>query len=290
MSEQHNQLEPISDLEEIAYRACLNIIHRGMCFYFEVGSALLEIYDGKLYRSRFKSFLSFLKSEVRIEGHAIHYSYARKLMASAEFTQNLIAAQQVDTLVESVTIGDTFPLPTAERQTRALQGLPPEQQVEVWKAAVEEVGGNVPSGRIVAETANAMKAQPQVSVFTEEEEDEPEEVRKPERSKRTFEGSWFKCVSGSLEQKGRWMWLKVFSPSTQKEFPFAFPVKELLLAGWQPPEEIPEEIEGEKLLDPDVSDYLQKQTAKANAVRKRMAEQIPIETPQITTLEGFFND
>ncbi len=40
-------------------------------------------------------------------------------------------------------------LPTAEGQVRPLTKLEPQQQQEVWQAAVEEAGGKVPPARIV---------------------------------------------------------------------------------------------------------------------------------------------
>ena len=45
-------------------------------------------------------------------------------------------------------------LPTKESQCRPLAKLPPKQQREVWRTAVERANGKVPSARIVKEIVN----------------------------------------------------------------------------------------------------------------------------------------
>jgi hypothetical protein len=58
------------------------------------------------------------------------------------------AAVVFDNLAEKCDPMDHI-LPTNERQVRPLTKLEPQQQQEVWQAAVEEAGGKVPSGRVV---------------------------------------------------------------------------------------------------------------------------------------------
>ncbi|MCC2692854.1 hypothetical protein [Nodularia sp. LEGE 04288] len=58
------------------------------------------------------------------------------------------AADVFDNLLEKCDPLDHI-LPTNERQVRPLIKLEPQQQQEVWQAAVEEAGDKVPSGRVV---------------------------------------------------------------------------------------------------------------------------------------------
>ncbi len=60
----------------------------------------------------------------------------------------LIRAAGVIDNLKVTTNGCNF-LPTSERQVRPLTKLTPDEQRIVWEEAVEEVGGKVPSGRVV---------------------------------------------------------------------------------------------------------------------------------------------
>ena len=65
------------------------------------------------------------------------------LISASEVVDNLKCQQIVDTNK------NTNILPTKESQCRPLAKLPPERQREVWRTAVEQVEGKVPSVRII---------------------------------------------------------------------------------------------------------------------------------------------
>lgn len=95
-----------------------NRIETGLKTFREVGNALMSIRDGRLYRSKFKTFEDYCR-----ERWGFARNYANKMIAAAEVVSNL---------------GTTVPIPTSERQARPLASLPPEQQPEAWKAATEK--------------------------------------------------------------------------------------------------------------------------------------------------------
>lgn len=95
------------------------VIQRGLSNFVEVGEALLEIRDGKLYR----------------ESHATFEDYCRDKwnMAQQSATRFMRAAETV-TALKSEPIGS---LPLTESQARPLTALEPEAQREAWEAAQE---------------------------------------------------------------------------------------------------------------------------------------------------------
>src|SRR5690349_7927128 len=81
----------------------------------EVGKALLEIRDRRLYREEFASFEIYCRERWQVGDR-----HARRLIASAEAIEN---------------IRPKGPIPTYETVVRPLTGLQPEEQREAWKLA-----------------------------------------------------------------------------------------------------------------------------------------------------------
>jgi hypothetical protein len=108
-------------------------IAEGASTFIAVGSALLQIRDGKLYHPQYNSF-----EEYCLEKWDMDHSHAYRLMNSAQVVENL----------KSSPIGEL--LPANEAQTRPLTLLPKEQQAEAWNKAVESApkGKNPSAGRV----------------------------------------------------------------------------------------------------------------------------------------------
>jgi hypothetical protein len=108
--------------------------------FVEIGSALSEIRDQRLYRLTSPTFESYCRQK-----WAMAASRARQLIGAAEVVSNLqdksVTTVTISTSGKSVT---AIPLPLSERQTRALSGLASEQQRQVWEKSVETAQG-VPS-------------------------------------------------------------------------------------------------------------------------------------------------
>ena len=103
-------------------------IERGMQTFVEVGLALMEIRDGRLYRAEFGTFEEYCQ-----ERWGWTRQRANQLIASADVVSNL----EMTTIVVK---------PSTESQARPLAALPPAQQREAWERVLE----TAPNGKITA--------------------------------------------------------------------------------------------------------------------------------------------
>lgn len=101
-------------------------IENGLRTFVDVGNALLEIRDGRLYRQSFATFEDYCRERWGMQRH-----YANRLIAAAEVTANLVP------------IGT---IPATESQARPLTTLEPDQQRAAWRRAVE----TAPNGKVTA--------------------------------------------------------------------------------------------------------------------------------------------
>lgn len=114
--------------------------------FFEAGKALAELRDRRLYRSTHKTFEEYCRDRFSYTHRHVNYLIAASLVVdNIKMGTNGSQNEEAD---EMGTNGSQI-LPTSERQVRPLIALEPQQQQEVWQAAVQEAGGKVPSGRIV---------------------------------------------------------------------------------------------------------------------------------------------
>lgn len=105
------------------------VIERGLQTFVDVGTALMEIRDSRLYRESHGTFEEYCR-----ERWGFTDRRARMMIAAAEVAGNL----QTGTIVPV--------LPTTESQARPLTSLPADTQREVWQRAVE----TAPNGKITA--------------------------------------------------------------------------------------------------------------------------------------------
>ena len=118
-------LDPRGDLRELE-----QVIERGQRTFIEVGSALQDIRDERLYRDTHDTFEAYLANRwPEIGKRRIH-----QLMDAAQVAAN-------------VNPGSLAPI-TNERQARPLVGLEPDQAREAWEAATEAHGAT-PTGEQV---------------------------------------------------------------------------------------------------------------------------------------------
>jgi hypothetical protein len=132
--------EPVKDLsvqEEKRLEQLENVVVENFKTFIQVGQALAEIRDRKLYRMKAMTFEKYCK-----ELFDIAKSRARELINATDVVQNLRHGGGFN---------DDHPLlPLNERQARPLTKLRPEQQVAVWKAAVE----SAPQGKVTSSHIN----------------------------------------------------------------------------------------------------------------------------------------
>jgi len=105
------------------------VIEQGLQTFVEVGTALLEIRDGRLYRQTHATFEEYCR-----ERWGFTDRRARMLISAAEVVSNIKS-------------GTTVPiLPDSERSIRPLTHLDPDTQREAWTKAVD----TAPNGKVTA--------------------------------------------------------------------------------------------------------------------------------------------
>lgn len=102
-------------------------IERGLSSFIEVGNALAEIRDGRLYGVEYDTFEEYCQGKWQLSRRHVD-----RLVASSQIVANLRP------------IG--LKLPATETQARPLTNLSPKQQTEVWQAAVS----TAPNGKVTA--------------------------------------------------------------------------------------------------------------------------------------------
>lgn len=117
----------MNELEVNRLIECEAVIERGLKTFTDVGNALLEIRDSKLYRAEFGTFEDYCR-----ERWAMSRPRAYQLIEAAETVSGL------STIVDI--------LPKTESQARPLAKLEPEQQREVWQQVID----TAPMGIITA--------------------------------------------------------------------------------------------------------------------------------------------
>lgn len=117
-------LEPLSSTEQRDFERIESVIAAKLAAFFEVGFALIEIQQRKLYRAEFKTFEEYCRKR-----WDFNRSYAYRLIGAAQVCKNLSP------------IGD-IPMPENECQIRPLAGLPMETATKAWRKACEEAGSD----------------------------------------------------------------------------------------------------------------------------------------------------
>jgi Rps23 Pro-64 3,4-dihydroxylase Tpa1-like proline 4-hydroxylase len=107
-----------------------SVIAQGLHIFYQVGQALDEIREERLYREIHKTFEAYCQ-----EKWGITRSRACRVIDAAQVMENLLPIGQQ--------------IPTNERQVRPLTGLPKAAQVEIWQKAVALAPNGIPTGAVV---------------------------------------------------------------------------------------------------------------------------------------------
>lgn len=108
-----NITEVLSLAESTALAGYKQTITNGLKTFYDVGRALTEIRDNKLYRGTHKTFESFCQDEWDMERR-----HAYRLIAGAEVLENVSRGTQIPKVTE--------------RAVRPLTALPPARQRKAW--------------------------------------------------------------------------------------------------------------------------------------------------------------
>jgi len=124
-----------SEVQRLAELEC--VVKSGLAVFVQVGNALLEIRDSRLYRQSFPSFEAYCRGR-----WGLKQSRAYQLLDAAVVVGNL----QSSTIVE---------LPQTESQARPLTQLEPEVQREVWQAVINTTPADQITAKVVEEQVKA---------------------------------------------------------------------------------------------------------------------------------------
>lgn len=128
--------DALSAPEHARLTDCESRIERGIAVFLDVGNALLEIRDSRLYRQAFPTFEAYCKERWGFERRQ-----AYRLMDAAQAVENVSHGTQT--------------VPQTERQARPLTALEPEVQREVWREVVDSTPPDQITARVVEEKAKA---------------------------------------------------------------------------------------------------------------------------------------
>ncbi len=106
---------------QVALASCEQRIERGLKTFIDVGQALAEIRDSRLYKGTHETFEAYLEGR-----WGMSRAHAYRMISAAEVVSPM---------------GDTEALPTNERQTRELAKVPEAERADVWRKTVERTDG-----------------------------------------------------------------------------------------------------------------------------------------------------
>jgi len=119
-------------------------ISSGLQTFVDVGEALMEIRDSRLYRGvEHKTFEAYCREKWNFSK-----PYATQLIGAAKVVRN----------IETVAIAT---VPKTESQARPLAKLPAEQQPAAWEKAVEKAGGEQPTAFRPSSTSSINRSRKQ---------------------------------------------------------------------------------------------------------------------------------
>ncbi len=137
--------EPITKEEQDELSDLESVIDKNLRSFYDVGTALLKIRDGRLYRAQYPSFDAYCRQRWEMGG-----AYAYRLIESASVIKNLSPMGDIDPSRDPVDSedgeGGGLFLPQNERQVRPLTQLTIPDQKEAWKRVLNMV----PDGKITA--------------------------------------------------------------------------------------------------------------------------------------------
>lgn len=122
----------LNSAAKVALADCEQRIERGLKTFIDVGQALAEIRDSRLYKGTHNTFEEYLEQRWQMSR-----SYAHRMIAAAEV---------------ALPIGNAgLPTPSTESQARELAKMPEAERADAWRTAVERTGK--PTAAVVKQVA-----------------------------------------------------------------------------------------------------------------------------------------
>jgi len=194
IDDETTEISILSNEEKVSFKTYEEIIEKGLKTFIEVGNALFEIKNNKLYRESFTTFEAYCKDRWQLKRQR-----AYELMGAAEIVHQL-SENNLSEISDKTNL-----LPSKESHANALAQIPVTLRFQVWRGVVEEslnTGKAITAKMITEQTellANSLKEVQMPSEPTEEEIKEG--VLKKMRSKV----SKAKLDDIRVEISGKWL-------------------------------------------------------------------------------------
>lgn len=196
-----SEVQSLSAAERNRFKECERVIEIGLHAFVEVGNALLEIRQEKLYRSDYQTFESYCRERWQLKRQR-----AYELMEAAEI---------VVSLSQSLRDIPSKKLPQKEAHAAQLSKAPPDERPVIWKQIVSDSENSAKhiTAKKIAETINRRfeLARPDViplrsfaePIKNEEEEFEESLELSLQRIKRAIPNANAKDIM--LQVSGKWL-------------------------------------------------------------------------------------
>jgi hypothetical protein len=146
------KVKRLSEAEQASYFACQEVVRMGWNSFVDVGLALSQIREERLYREEYGTFEQYCRSR---------WDYGRR------YVNQMISAAQ---LFRFLGANCSQTKPDHESQVRPLIGLTPEQTKSVWESAVQKARGRRVTGAVVKKAVKDLQGA-----------GNPEPVQRPKR-------------------------------------------------------------------------------------------------------------
>jgi hypothetical protein len=132
------EIDRLTEAEKKQIRECEVVLQKGLATFFEVGSVLLTIREGRLYRSSFSTFEGYCR-----ERWGIGRSYAWRVIGAAERMKLLPS-------------DGTIPKPGNEFQIRPFLKLDPTDFPKAWNEAISHAQGGKLTPKLIASVVRGL--------------------------------------------------------------------------------------------------------------------------------------
>lgn len=194
IGEEITEISILSSDEKLTLNAYEEIIEKGLKTFIEVGNALFEIKNNKLYRESFTTFEAYCKDRWQLKRQR-----AYELMGAAEIVHQL-SENNLSEISDNPNL-----LPSKESHANALAQIPVTLRFQVWRSIVEESlnTGKAITAKMITEHTNLLA-------------DNIKEVQKPiEQTNESIKESTLKKIRAkvskaklddiSVEINGKWL-------------------------------------------------------------------------------------
>jgi hypothetical protein len=163
------------------------IVVAGMQSWIEVGEALIEIRDSRLYRIEAKTFEEYCQSRFKMSRQ-----HANRLISSAPIARSLETTVSI-----------------SEKAVREIAKVAPEKRQEVFQKATESASGHVPTARVikqVVEEVSKKEIYPVDRIEPAEESIEAgEAATKESESLLNLKWNWRRASKGDRSKFSDWV-------------------------------------------------------------------------------------